>query len=92
MPRKTVSAIKEWINTMGFKLTKSYSLSNKALKINYYNLGNFGVYEEIFNMDSAAKERKFISWTPWGEDFEVTSVSDLYKAYQDSLKYNPELS
>lgn len=96
MPRKTASAIKTWIKAMGFKLVKSHVLNRKNIKINYYSLGNFGVYEQIFKSTTASKsgseKRKFISWTPWGIDFEVNSVKDLIRAYEESEEYNPELA
>ena len=92
MPRKTAYAIKNWIKSMGFKLVKSHVLNRRNRKINYYSLGNFGVYEEIFKSTSSSNEkRKFISWNPWGIDFEVNSVNDLRKAYEESEKYNPNL-
>jgi hypothetical protein len=93
MPRKTASAIKNWIKAMGFKLVKSHVLNNKNVKINYYSLGNFGVYEEIFKSQRSSNEkRKFISWNPWGIDFEVNSVRDLMKAYEECEEYNPDLA
>lgn len=94
MPRKTTSAIKTWLKDMGFKLVKSHVLNRKNTKINYYNLGNFGVYEQIFKSSSSNsnERRKFISWTPWGIDFEVNSVKDLRKAYEESEEYNPDLA
>ena len=80
---------------MGFKLVKSHVLNRKSIKINYYSLGNFGVYEEIFKSAPSSRngdlKRKFISWTPWGIDFEVTSVKDLMRAYEESEEYNPDL-
>lgn len=94
MPRKTASAIKTWIKAMGFELVKSHVLNRKNMKINYYSLGNFGVYEKIFKTavhSSGDVKRKFISWTPWGIDFEVTSVKDLMRAYEESEEYNPDL-
>ncbi len=96
MAHEKIVIIKRWIKTMGFKLVKSHVINNKETKINYYSLGNFGVYEEISKTHRAdkslhEKQCKFISWTPWGIDFEVNSVKDLSKAYQDSLTYNPEM-
>lgn len=93
MPKKTVYAIKNWLKTMGFKLVKSHVLRRRGTKINYYSLGNFGVYEQIAQSGSPSKDRnrKFISWTPWGIDFEVNSVKDLRRAYEESEEYNPEL-
>lgn len=96
MPRQKTSTIKNWIKSMGFELIKSQQINRKALKVNYYSLGNFGIYEEISNLAKSGKmltkkRRKYISWTPWGIDFEVNSVKDLSKAYQDSLIYNPEI-
>lgn len=77
---------------MGFKLVKSHTFNSKKTKINYYSLGNFGVYEEIFKSSpSSIERRKFISWNPWGIDFEVNSVNDLRKAYEQSEEYNPSL-
>lgn len=81
---------------MGFKLVKSHVLNRKNTKINYYSLGNFGVYEQIdktqSSSKSAAEKRSFISWTPWGIDFKVNSVKDLRKAYEESEAFNPELA
>ncbi len=93
--KKEIS-IKQWIKTMGFKLIKSHLVNNKETKINYYSLGNFGIYEKISKASPSGKsfhekQRKFISWTPWGIDFEVNSVKDLSKAYQDSLNYNADI-
>jgi len=80
---------------MGFELSKSHVVRTKSKKINYYTLGNFGVFEEISMPEttegSELKEQKFISWTPWGIDFEVNSVRDLSKAYADFLRYNPNV-
>ena len=81
---------------MGFELIKSHVINGRSLKINYYSLGNFGVYEEISkgienSKKSAGEKLRFISWTPWGIDFEVNSVNDLSKAYQESISYNPEI-
>jgi len=85
--------IKEWIKTMGFKLTKSHSLDHHKRKIKYYTLGNFGVYEQTTAMGSKlTQKRKFTSWTPWGEDIEVHSVKDLWVAYEDFEKYNPSIT
>ena len=92
MPRETANAIKNWIKKMGFKLVKSHNLNHRTTKINYYSLGNFGVYEEILKSPkSVGEKRKFISWTPWGIDFEVNSVRDLSKAYEDFIEYNPNV-
>lgn len=80
---------------MGFELINSHVIKGKS-KINYYNLGNFGIYEEVSKemkpgRKTAAIVRRFISWTPWGVDFEVRDVNDLSKAYQDSISYNPDV-
>ena len=93
MPRETATAIKDWIKKMGFKLIKSHNLNHRTTKINYYSLGNFGVYEEILKTQKsgAAEKRKFISWTPWGIDFEVNSVRDLSRAYEEFVEYNPNV-
>jgi hypothetical protein len=93
---KKTTIIKRWIKAMGFKLVKSHMINKKKLKINYYTLGNFGVYEFLHRPRPEGKllnekQRKFISWTPWGIDFKVNSVKDLSKAYQDSLNYNPDI-
>lgn len=78
---------------MGFKLTKSHLLEHRTRKIKYYTLGNFGIYEEITPgkkvHNSLNKNQKFISWTPWGDNFEVTSVKDLSRAYENFNDYNP---
>ena len=41
--------------------------------------------------DKKSIKQRFISWTPWGDDFEITSVKDLSKAYQEFLEYNPNM-
>jgi hypothetical protein len=93
MTRNRALSIRNWIKTMGFQLTKSHLLDHRTKKIKYYTLGNFGVYEEITPSRSAAeKKQKFISWTPWGDNFEVTSVKDLSKAYEEFMNYNPNIS
>ncbi len=90
MTRNRALTIKNWIKTMGFELTKSHHLDHRTKKIKYYTLGNFGVYEEITpTRTSAHKKQKFISWTPWGDHFEVNSVRDLSQAYQNFVTYNP---
>jgi hypothetical protein len=76
-----VSAIKNWIKTMGFELIKSH-----------YLLGNFGIYEEISTKEKNVDKLRFISWNPWGIDFEVRSLKQLCDAYEDSISYSPELS
>ena len=96
MARSKIAAIKSWIKEMGFKLVKSHVVNGKATKINYYSLGSFGIYEEISKgikggKKMAGEKLRFISWTPWGVDFEVNSVNDLSKAYQDSISYNPDV-
>ncbi|WP_026897804.1 hypothetical protein [Daejeonella oryzae] len=94
MPVKKRTAIKEWIKSMGFKLVKSHLVNRRNTRINYYNLGNFGIYEEISRPEenNAEKKLKFISWSPWGEHFVVNSVQELSEAYEDNLALNPELS
>lgn len=93
MTRNRASSIKNWIKNMGFKLTKSHVLDHRTKKIKYYTLGNFGVYEEITpSKTPSQKKQKFISWTPWGENFEVNSVKDLSKAYEDFINYNPPVA
>jgi hypothetical protein len=97
MPTRKIAAIKHWIETMGFELVKSHIISNRYTRINYYSLGNFGIYEEISKTPRTEekkkeRKRKFISWNPWGEKFEVNSVKELSKAYQDTLTINPELA
>ena len=82
---------------MGFKLVTSHLNNSKYARINYYSLGNFGIYEEISKPSTKSESKsegkmKFISWNPWGEDFEVNSVRDLSDAYQESLLINPELA
>lgn len=91
MTQNKALSIENWIKTMGFQLTKSHSLDNRKKKIRYYTLGNFGVYEEITPSKSASGQRKkFISWTPWGVDIEVNSVTDLWCAYVEFGMYNPD--
>lgn len=97
MARNKIAAIKSWMKSMGFKLIKSHLVNGKTTKINYYSLGSFGIYEEISKgikdgKKIAEDKFRFISWTPWGVDFEVNSVNDLSQAYQDSVNFNPELS
>lgn len=96
MARSKIAAIKSWMKSMGFKLIKSHVINGRATKINYYSLGSFGIYEEISkgikNGEKIAENKlRFISWTPWGVDFEVSSVNDLSEAYQDSINYNPDI-
>ncbi|MDP3468966.1 MAG: hypothetical protein Q8S11_11565 [Daejeonella sp.] len=95
MVKSKIAAIKDWIKTMGFELVKSHNLSGEEVKINYYSLGNFGIYEEISikKLAGSTKEPKlrFISWNPWGVDFEVSSLKDLIDAYQDSKSFSPEM-
>lgn len=95
MVKSKIAAIKNWIKTMGFELIKSHNLSGEEVKINYYSLGNFGIYEEISNkkMSGGAEKKimRFISWNPWGIDFEVSSLNDLVEAYQDSKSLSPEI-
>lgn len=95
MTQNKALSIKNWIKEMGFKLTKSHLLEHRTRKIKYYTLGNFGVYEEITPSKKSVpsdKKRKFISWTPWGDDVEINSVRDLSKAYNEFMNYNPNLS
>lgn len=95
-PRKALS-IRNWIKSMGFKLSKSHVRNQEARKIKYYTLDNFGVYEEIplrktdGKVSSSDKNKRFISWTPWGDLFEINSVRDISKAYADFIRYNPNL-
>ncbi len=95
MVKSKIAAIKNWIKTMGFELIKSHNLSGEEVKINYYSLGNFGIYEEISNKKMSGGTEKeimrFISWNPWGIDFEVSSLNDLVEAYQDSKSLSPEI-
>ncbi len=76
---------------MGFELIKSHDMIHDSVKINYYSLGNFGIYEEISNKGKNVNKLRFISWTPWGVDFEVHSLKELNDAYQDSIRFSPEL-
>ncbi len=96
MARGKIIAIKNWIKEMGFELVKSHVISGKSLLINHYSLGNFGIYEEISKgiktgKKTAGEKLRFISWTPWGVDFEVNSVNDLSQAYQEFIDFNPEV-
>jgi hypothetical protein len=91
MARSKIIAIKNWIKEMGFELINSQIINGRSLKINYYSLGSFGIYEEIPEGKEANNKLRFISWNPWGIDFEVNSVNDLSKAYQDSISYNPDV-
>lgn len=95
MANNKIAAIKSWIKGMGFELIRSHVINGKSTRINYYSLGSFGIYEEISKSIKGGKriagdKLRFISWTPWGVDFEVNSVNDLSKAYQDSISYNPD--
>jgi hypothetical protein len=93
MTKNKALSIKNWIKSMGFKLTKSHLLEHRTRKIKYYTLENFGVYEEIipFRKSSSAsvKTPRFISWTPWGDNIEITSVKELSKAYEEFMDRNP---
>lgn len=96
MAKSKVAAIRNWMKNMGFELIKSHFVNGRLTKINHYSLGNFGIYEEISkSMEDgekiAGKKLRFISWTPWGIEFEVNSVNDLSEAYQESINYNPEV-
>ena len=82
---------------MGFELVKSHLFNSKYTCINYYILGNFGVFEEISKSSKGSEVRgeeklKFVSWNPWGEDFVVHSAKELSEAYQESLTVNPQLA
>lgn len=90
MTQNRALSIRNWIKNMGFQLTKSHLLDHRTRKIKYYTLGNFGVYEET-SPKRTEKKQKFISWTPWGDNFEVNSVKDLSKAYEEFLNYNPNV-
>jgi hypothetical protein len=97
MTRNKAQSIKNWIKSMGFKLAKSHVSSRNKRRINYYTLDNFGVFEEITSPPKnigetiMEKKQKFISWNPWGIDFEINSVRELSKAYAEFLKYNPDV-
>lgn len=96
MARSKIAAIRSWMKNMGFILIKSHLINGKTTKINYYSLGSFGIYEEISKgVNNGEKiegnKLRFISWTPWGVDFEVSSVNDLSEAYQESINYNPDI-
>ena len=97
MAPKTALSIKNWLKSMGFKLEQSHTLPNHSKKIKYYILDNFGIYEEIplrktdGKASSSEKNKKFISWTPWGENVEINSVRDLSRAYADFQAYNPDI-
>lgn len=95
MTQQTARAIKNWIKKMGFKLDKSHLRDSRSRRINYYILDNFGVFEEISadkSVRETRKKQKFISWNPWGIDLEINSVRDLSKAYEDFLRYNPNVA
>lgn len=92
MVRTKIKAIKDWIKAMGFELVNSHYINGGGVKINYYSLGNFGIYEEISQNGKSAGQQRFISWNPWGVDFEVRSVKELCDAYLDSKSLSPELS
>ena len=95
MVKSKIAAVKDWIKVMGFELVKSHDLSGDEVKIKYYNLGNFGIYEEISTKKlvghAKIEKMRFISWTPWGIDFEVSSLKELIAAYQDSKNLSPEI-
>jgi hypothetical protein len=98
MNSNTATSIRSWIKMMGFKLSKSHKLTRSAKKIKYYTLDNFGIYEEVPISKTDGKpideprNKRYFSWTPWGDTFEVTSVRDISKAYADFMHYNPTLS
>jgi len=91
MAKSNISAIKNWIETMGFELVDTHDFIDQAVKINYYTLGTFGVYEEISIKDGKPDDLRFITWNPWGIDFEVHSITELHDAYQDFIRFSPEL-
>ncbi len=92
MKKQEYAPIKNWIKSMGFELVNSHSLKN--MLINYYHLGNFGVYEEVLKQEGTSPEADliFVSWNPWGEVFEVNTVNDLSRAYAETLTISPQLS
>lgn len=92
MVRTKIKAIKDWIKAMGFELVNSHDINGGGVKINYYSLGNFGIYEEISQNGNSAEQLRYISWNPWGVDFEVHSLEELRDAYLDSKSLSPELS
>ena len=97
MHTSKIIAIKNWIDSMGFELVKSHLLNSKYTCINYYTLGNFGVFEAISKSSqnsevNGEQKLKFISWDPWGQDFVVHSAKELSEAYQESLTFNPQLA
>jgi hypothetical protein len=91
MAKSDVSAMKKWMEAMGFELVNSHNLEDQELIINYYVLGNFGIYEEISNYALGIHYTRFITWNPWGIDFEVQSLKELGDAYQDYIIFNPEI-
>lgn len=95
MVKSKIAAVKDWIKVMGFELIKSHDLSGDEVRINYYSLGNFGIYEEISTKKlvghAKTAKMRFISWNPWGIDFEVNSLKELIDAHQDSKNLSPEI-
>lgn len=91
MAKSNITVLKNWMNTMGFELVNSHDFKEPYLRINYYTLGNFGIYEEISVNKNKSKKLRFITWNPWGIDFEVFSLKELQDAYHDFIFYSPEI-
>lgn len=87
MKKKSAANVKNWIKSMGLKLTKTHLVDRRQRKVNYYTLDNFGIYEEIISHDlpdlTNMKFRKYTSWTPAGDPIEINSAKDVSLAYQD---------
>ena len=77
---------------MGFELVDSHDFTDQAVKINYYTLGNFGIYEEISDKQGEHDNLRFITWNPWGIDFEVYTIKELHDAHQEFIRFSPELN
>lgn len=91
MVKNNITAIKKWIKSMNFELVNSHEFKDQKLKINYYILGNFGIYEEISNVKGKPDNLRFITWNPWGIDFEIQSLEELHDAYLDFICFIPEM-
>lgn len=87
MIKKNNSAIQKWIKTMGFELINSHESENPNIKTNYYTLGNFGLFEKIIIKNDKPSDQRFITWNPWGIDFEVHSLAELQDAYQNFISF-----
>jgi len=68
---------KNWMNARGLDLVNMHYFKESSLKINYYTLGNFCIYEEILVNKNKSKKLRFITWNTWGIDFKIFSLKEL---------------